>query len=97
MTDRGGQGVDQMVILDNLPISRTGRHSGGRVAFRPDGMLYVTVGNAESSRLGQELGSMGGKILRIASDGSIPSDNPFPGSPVYAMGFRNPLVWRSIR
>lgn len=91
MTDRGGQGADQTVILDNLPISRTGRHSGGRLAFGPDGMLYVTVGNAESSRLGQELGSMGGKILRIAPDGSVPADNPFPGSPVYAMGFRNPF------
>jgi glucose/arabinose dehydrogenase len=91
MTDRGGQGADQTVILDNLPISRTGRHSGGRLAFGPDGMLYVTVGNAESSRLGQDLGSMGGKILRIAPDGSVPADNPFPGSPVYAMGFRNPF------
>jgi glucose/arabinose dehydrogenase len=91
MTDRGGQGVDQTVILDDLPISRTGRHSGGRLAFGPDGMLYVTVGNAESSRLGQEMGSMGGKILRITPDGSIPADNPFPGSPVYALGFRNPF------
>jgi aldose sugar dehydrogenase len=91
MTDRGGQGVDQTVILDDLPISRTGRHSGGRLAFGPDGMLYVTVGNAESSRLGQELGSLGGKILRITPDGSVPADNPFPGSPVYALGFRNPF------
>jgi aldose sugar dehydrogenase len=91
MTDRGGQGVDQVVILDDLPISRTGRHSGGRLAFGPDGMLYVTVGNAESSRLGQEMGSMGGKILRVTPDGSVPPDNPFPGSPVFALGFRNPF------
>lgn len=91
LTDRDGQGVDQTVVLDNLPISRTGRHSGGRLAFGPDGMLYVTVGNAESSRLGQEMGSLGGKILRIHPDGTIPADNPFPGSAVYALGFRNPF------
>ncbi|MFN0073756.1 MAG: PQQ-dependent sugar dehydrogenase [Chloroflexota bacterium] len=91
MTDRDGRGEDLTVILDDLPISRTGRHSGGRITFGPDGMLYVGVGNAESSRLGQELGSLGGKILRVRPDGTIPVDNPFPESPVYALGFRNPF------
>lgn len=91
MTDRNNHGEDLTVVLDDLPVSRTGRHAGGRLQFGPDGMLYVSVGNAESSRFGQELNRLGGKILRMRPDGSIPVDNPFPGSPVFALGFRNPF------
>jgi len=45
--------------------------------------------------LAQRLDSLAGKILRLAADGSIPADNPFPGSAVYALGLRNPqgLAW----
>lgn len=91
LTDHDGTGADMHVVLDGLPVSRTGRHAGGRIAFGPDRMLYVTVGNAESSRLGQELGSLGGKVLRMRPDGTAPGDNPFPDSLVFALGFRNPF------
>jgi glucose/arabinose dehydrogenase len=70
-------------------------HDGGRIAFGPDGKLYAGTGDAGDSDLAQDRGSPNGKILRINPDGSIPSDNPFPGSPVWSLGHRNVqgLAW----
>jgi len=70
-------------------------HNGGRIAFGPDGMLYVTVGDAGDRESAQDPRSLSGKILRITPDGGIPEDNPFEGSPVYSLGHRNPqgLAW----
>lgn len=86
--DQFGVGVDEAVIFDNLPI---GGHNGGKMAFRQDGKLYVTVGDAGQPALSQDLNVLNGKILRINKDGSIPSDNPIPGSAIFALGFRNPF------
>ena len=88
-TDRDNVGTDMTVIFDDIPMSRQGRHNGGRLLFGPDGKLYASVGNAESKENSQDLRNPNGKVLRLNSDGSIPSDNPFPGSPIYAYGFRN--------
>jgi aldose sugar dehydrogenase len=90
-TELGNAGTDATVIFDDIPTSRRGVHNGGRLAFGPDRKLYVTVGNAEDRSTSQNLESPNGKVLRINPDGSIPDDNPFPGSPVYALGFRNPF------
>ncbi len=86
---------DEDVILDNIPAASI--HDGGRIAFGPDGMLYVTTGDAGEPRRAADRRSLGGKILRIEPDGSVPSDNPFEGSPVYSYGHRNPqgLAWDS--
>jgi aldose sugar dehydrogenase len=88
-TDLDNVGSDMTVIYDNIPISQKGVHNGGRLLFGPDGKLYVTVGNAEDKENSQNLSNPNGKVLRLNPDGTIPSDNPFPGSPIYAFGFRN--------
>ena len=74
-------------IIDGIPANAT--HNGGRLAFGPDGMLYVTVGDAQDRPAAQDLGSTSGKILRMTPDGGVPADNPFPDSLVYSYGHRN--------
>jgi glucose/arabinose dehydrogenase len=82
-------------ILTGIPAASV--HDGGRIAFGPDGKLYVTTGESGNPELAQDRSSLGGKILRINPDGSIPSDNPDPGSPVWSFGHRNiqGLAWDS--
>lgn len=75
------------LVLDGIP--RAGNHNGGRITFGPDGMLYVGTGDASESERAQDLDSLGGKILRLNPDGTVPADNPFDGSPVYSYGHRN--------
>lgn len=84
--------TDKTTIIDNIPGAQF--HDGGRIAFGPDGLLYITTGDAGQSSNAQDKNSLAGKILRLKDDGSIPSDNPF-GNAVYSWGHRNPqgLAW----
>jgi glucose/arabinose dehydrogenase len=64
-------------------------HDGGYLKFGPDGKLYAQVGEFHQSSQAQNQGTMDGKMLRMNPDGSVPSDNPFPGSLVWGLGIRN--------
>ncbi|MEX0909761.1 MAG: PQQ-dependent sugar dehydrogenase [Candidatus Paceibacterota bacterium] len=80
------------IIFSGIPGARN--HDGGRIAFGPDGKLYVTTGDAQNESSAQDTSVLSGKILRINDDGTIPSDNPF-GNAVWSYGHRNPqgLGW----
>lgn len=75
------------IVLDGIPAGA--RHNGGRIAFGPDGMLYVGTGETTQRDLAQDRSSLAGKILRMTPDGAPAPDNPIRGSPVYTLGHRN--------
>ncbi|WP_084546652.1 PQQ-dependent sugar dehydrogenase [Glycomyces arizonensis] len=90
------------VLTQEQPFSN---HNGGHIAFGPDGMLYIGLGDGGSSfdpnDNAQNLGTLLGKLLRIDPSGAdpyaIPPDNPFVDDPnargeIWAYGLRNP--WR---
>ncbi len=83
--------------LDNL--SSATNHNGGAIHFGSDGKLYVAVGENANSSNSQTLSNRLGKVLRINSDGSIPSDNPFfnmatgNNRSIWALGLRNPFTF----
>ena len=70
-------------------IGRNKYHNGGRLRFGPDGKLYAATGDAQSPERVQDINSLNGKVLRINTDGSVPSDNPF-NNYVWTYGHRNP-------
>lgn len=88
LTDEDGIGTNPVTLIDEIPAAQY--HAGSRLRFGPDGKLYVTTGDAVDKDIAQDLDSLGGKILRMNKDGSIPEDNPFPDSYVYSYGHRNP-------
>src|SRR5690606_1007981 len=79
--------VDPMVITE-YPAWKG--HFGTRLCIAPDGKLMIATGDGALFDKAQDVGSPSGKILRFNIDGSVPPDNPIPGSPVWAWGLRNP-------
>ena len=98
LTDNGTNLVSPVTIF-NGGIASDDNHDGGRMAFGPDCMLYVTTGDIHQPALPQNLDSLNGKILRMTSTGAAPADNPFPGAGargyVWSYGHRHPqgLAW----
>lgn len=84
---------DAETILDGIPSASF--HNGGRIAFGPDDMLYVTTGDAGETDRAQDPESLAGKILRLTPEGEVPEDNPFDDSLVWTLGHRNPqgIAW----
>jgi glucose/arabinose dehydrogenase len=90
--------LDQVrVIFRALPTYAGTHHFGSRLAFGPDGMLFVTLGERSDRPIrpqAQQLGSHMGKIVRISPDGTVPADNPFVGQAgalpeIWSLGHRN--------
>ena len=91
----GENGLDDVeVIFRQEPKVQGGNHFGSRLAFAPDGTLFVTLGERFQFDPAQDLASDLGKIVRINPDGSIPKDNPFVGKEnarpeIWSYGHRN--------
>jgi len=107
--DVGGNVVDQLVrirsvngkgrrmqILHSSDAGSLNMHSGGRIMFGPDKMLYVYIGDAHRATTAQRLRSPRGKILRMTPWGGVPDDNPIRGSRVFGYGSGTRSGWRSI-
>jgi glucose/arabinose dehydrogenase len=91
----GERGLEDMrVIWRQEPKVGTSIHWGSRLVFRPDGTLFVTLGDRNSREYVQDLATTIGKIVRINADGTVPRDNPFVGREgvrheIWSYGHRN--------
>ena len=98
LKDTGDALVEPTPILTGIPAGRN--HVGCKLAFGPDGKLYIATGETFEKELAQDMSSLGGKILRVNDDGSVPKDNPFVSKEntrgeIFSFGHRNPqgLAW----
>jgi glucose/arabinose dehydrogenase len=86
--------TDVKVIFRQVPDVKSGFHFGSRLAFSPDGKLFITLGERFQFDPAQDLSNTLGKIVRINPDGSVPVDNPFLGQKdaqpeIWSYGHRN--------
>lgn len=87
---------DVEVIWRQVPKVSGNGHYAHRIAFGPDGMLWISSGDRQKFDPAQDMTSNMGKLVRLNDDGSVPADNPFAdqgevASQVWALGLRNPL------
>ncbi len=98
--DSSGVGVAKRMIVACPRINAAKIHVGGSINFGPDGKLYVGFGDNFTSANAQDSSAenLRGKILRLNPDGSIPTDNPYPATPFWSMGHRNPqgIAWDPV-
>lgn len=90
-----GDGLSGLeVIFRQTPKRRTTHHFGSRLAFAPDGHLFITTGDRGDGDQAQNLGATLGKVIRLRDDGTVPADNPFVKRPgarpeIWSYGHRN--------
>jgi glucose/arabinose dehydrogenase len=92
----GGELTNLEVIWRQDPKVEGGGHYGHRIAFAPDGHLYVSSGERQKFDPAQDMQANLGKIVRLNDDGSLPEGNPFGGdrgvtAQIWSLGHRNPL------
>lgn len=79
--------VNENILVDDILAWQN--HNGSRLFVLPDNTLLMSTGECYVSQLAQDENSLNGKYLRVNMDGSVPTDNPTPGSYVYSLGHRN--------
>jgi aldose sugar dehydrogenase len=91
-----GTGLENLAIIFRQEPTYTGNnHFGSRLAFAPDGTLFITTGERFNLRdKAQDLSTDLGKVIRIRPDGTVPPDNPFVGRSdarpeIWSYGHRN--------
>lgn len=96
--DEGGAGTltDLDVIWRQVPKVEGAGHYGHRIAFGPDGKLWISSSERQKFDPAQDMASNLGKIVRLNDDGSVPPDNPFAdqgdvAAQVWSLGHRNVL------
>jgi len=87
MTYANGRLGEPEAIVTGIP--RGFIHDGGRIAFGPDGFLYIATGETGERELAQQRNTPAGKILRVTADGDPAPGNPDPDSPIWTLGHRN--------
>ena len=92
----GGTLESLAVIWRQDPKVSGGGHYGHRIAFAPDGYLFVSSGERQKFDPAQDMQANLGKIVRLNDDGSVPNDNPFAArggvtAQIWSLGHRNPL------
>ena len=87
----GGVGGNGVILRDFPLLNNTHRHVAAKLRHNPyDFMLYIAIGDNNVPARAQSLSQPHGKVHRINPyDGSVPEDNPFPGSSVWAYGLRH--------
>ena len=97
LDDAGGGELNKLaVIWRQAPKVAGNGHFGHRIAFGPDGFLWISSGERQKFDPAQDMQANLGKILRLNDDGSVPSDNPFAArggvtAQIWSLGHRNPL------
>jgi len=85
-TELNNTATDMKILIDEIGSIE---HTGGPIIFGQDGTIFFSTGDNANGFDSQDISKLTGKILRINTDGTIPEDNPFENSPVFAYGFRN--------